>query len=185
MIYKDNKVCEELFKQPSSEYRGAPFWSWNGKLIKERLCEQIDVFKKMGFGGFYMHPRSGMETDYLSDEYFSCIDECINHAKTNRMNACLYDEDRWPSGFAGGLVTKTPRYRQRKLFVTSKEEYLPEFEEDSFIAFQEGKPYLLGCYDVEFDSEGFLKDYKRIKFVEKAENIKYYALSFLSGWKKS
>ena len=177
MIYNDRKICEELFENPSSEYRGAPFWSWNGKLSKDRLCEQIEVFKEMGFGGFYMHPRSGMETEYLSEDYFSCISECINHAKKMEMNACLYDEDRWPSGFAGGLVTKIPRYRQRKLFVTSKKEYLPEFEEDSFIAFQEGKPYLLGCYDVEFDSEGFLKDYKRIEFAENAENIKYYAFS--------
>ncbi len=177
MIYKDNKLCEELFKEPTKEFRGAPFWSWNGKLSKERLCEQIDVFKEMGFGGFYMHPRSGMETEYLSDEYFSCVGECINHAKNVGMNACLYDEDRWPSGFAGGFVTKTPKYRQRKLFITRKEEYLPEFEEDSLKAFHEGKPYLVGCYDISFDSEGFLKGYKKIGFSEKAENIKYYAYS--------
>jgi hypothetical protein len=177
VIYKDNTICEELFKEPTKEYRGAPFWSWNGKLSKERLYEQIEFFKEMGFGGFYMHPRSGMETEYLSDEYFSCVGECINHAKKIGMNACLYDEDRWPSGFAGGFVTKTPKYRQRKLFITRKKEYLPEFEEDPLKAFQEGKPYLIGCYDVLFDSEGFLKQYKKIGFSDSAENIKYYAYS--------
>ena len=29
------------------------------------------------------------------------------------MLAWLYDEDRWPSGFAGGLVTKDERFRER------------------------------------------------------------------------
>jgi hypothetical protein len=33
------------------------------------------------------------------------------------MEAWLYDEDRWPSGAAGGLVTKDPRYRQHRLRV--------------------------------------------------------------------
>ena len=80
MIYKNNTTCEEQFEKPSKEYKGAPFWSWNGKLDKKRLCKQIDVFKEMGFGGFYMHPRAGMETEYLSDEYFSCVGECIHHA---------------------------------------------------------------------------------------------------------
>ena len=31
------------------------------------------------------------------------------------MEAWLYDEDRWPSGPAGGLVTKNPSYRFRFL----------------------------------------------------------------------
>ena len=31
------------------------------------------------------------------------------------MLAYLYDEDRWPSGAAGSLVTRTPRYRQKVL----------------------------------------------------------------------
>ncbi|MEI7905164.1 MAG: glycosyl hydrolase, partial [Candidatus Firestonebacteria bacterium] len=34
------------------------------------------------------------------------------------MEAWLYDEDRWPSGAAGGLVTKNPKYRQRAVVLT-------------------------------------------------------------------
>ena len=35
MLYKKNqtkKLDMELFKNPTSEYRGAPVWAWNSKL---------------------------------------------------------------------------------------------------------------------------------------------------------
>jgi hypothetical protein len=44
----------ELFKNPTSEYRGCPFWAWNNKLNKEQLLRQIDNFKDMGMGGFHV-----------------------------------------------------------------------------------------------------------------------------------
>jgi hypothetical protein len=44
----------ELFKSPSSEYRGCPLWAWNTKLDKEQLLRQIDNFADMGMGGFHV-----------------------------------------------------------------------------------------------------------------------------------
>ena len=72
----------------------------------------------MGLGGFFMHSRVGLNTPYLSEEWFDCIRACIDEAKRQHMNAWLYDEDRWPSGAAGGLVTRDPQFRQRYLSLT-------------------------------------------------------------------
>lgn len=36
-------IDKKQFKNPSNEFRGKPFWSWNGKLEKEELLRQIDV----------------------------------------------------------------------------------------------------------------------------------------------
>ncbi|MBC7319146.1 hypothetical protein H5T89_00710 [bacterium] len=47
-----------------------------------------------------------METPYLSEEWMNCIKRSVQTAKEIGMNAWLYDEDRWPSGFGGGLVAK-------------------------------------------------------------------------------
>jgi hypothetical protein len=69
----------------------------------------------MGFGGFFMHSRVGLDTAYLSDDWFECVKASIDEAEKLGMRAWLYDEDRWPSGAAGGLVTKNPKYRQRYL----------------------------------------------------------------------
>ena len=100
---------------PHDKYRGIPFWAWNGKLEEQELREQIRSMKKMGLGGFFMHSRIGLDTPYLSEEWFRMIEVCIDEARRQKMRAWLYDEDRWPSGAAGGLVTKDEKYRIRFL----------------------------------------------------------------------
>ena len=92
-----------------------PFWSWNGKLDKQKLIEQIDVMKAHGYGGFFMHARSGLKTEYLSDEWFDCIKACCDYAKEKGMQAYAYDENGWPSGFVGGKLIEVKEFRHRYL----------------------------------------------------------------------
>jgi hypothetical protein len=105
------------FENPAMEWRGKPFWSWNGKLEKDELLRQIDVLKEMGMGGFFMHSRTGLETEYLGDEWFELINTCADYAESIGMEAWLYDEDRWPSGLAGGIVSQHPEYRQKAILM--------------------------------------------------------------------
>ena len=92
---------------PPSIYRSAPFWSWNSKLSPERLCRAIESMHQAGMGGFFMHSRYGLKTPYLSAEWFQCVSACVETARRLGMKAYLYDEDRWPSGTAGGIVTRS------------------------------------------------------------------------------
>jgi hypothetical protein len=103
------------FVKPGVAWRGKPFWSWNGLLNRDELIRQIHVMKEMGFGGFFMHSRTGLETEYLGDEWFDLINECADEAEKLGMEAWLYDEDRWPSGTAGGLVTADPAHQAKFL----------------------------------------------------------------------
>ncbi len=43
---------------------------------------------------------------------------CRDKARQEKMLCWLYDEDRWPSGAAGGYVTRDVRYRARHLLFT-------------------------------------------------------------------
>ncbi|MBR5515380.1 MAG: hypothetical protein IKU52_04180 [Clostridia bacterium] len=98
-------------KTNSGEYGSIPFWSWNDKLNKEDLIRQIHDMKRLNMKGFFMHARSGLETEYLSDEWYECITACIEEAKKLDMEAWAYDENGWPSGFAGGkLLTCDENY---------------------------------------------------------------------------
>ena len=182
MLYKKNcapSLTEELFRNPTCEYRGTPFWAWNSDLKAEELCRQIEIFKEMGLGGFHMHVRTGMSTHYLSDEFMSLIKCCCEKADKEHMLAWLYDEDRWPSGAAGGLVTKDEEYRARCLLLTTvpcedsdiKGIYLDSRAEGS----REGKGWLIACYDVALDENGYLKSYKLIGENDDAEGTKWYA----------
>ncbi len=108
----------QSFQSPANAYRGKPFWSWNGKLDKEELLRQMRVIQQMGFGGFFMHSRTGLATEYLGDEWFNLVNVCADEAEKLGLEAWLYDEDRWPSGSAGGKVTRDPQYRTRYLRLT-------------------------------------------------------------------
>ena len=110
---KTNDSTYQKFKNPAGEYRGVPFWAWNGKLEKSELLRQIDIFKKMGMGGFFMHSRTGLNTEYLGKEWMDLTNACADQAQKVGMKAWLYDEDRWPSGTAGGMVTRDPKYRAK------------------------------------------------------------------------
>jgi hypothetical protein len=103
------------FRVPGRDCRGAPFWAWNGALEPAELRRQIRSMKAAGLGGFFMHARQGLDTEYLSEDWFECVKACIDEAEKQDMNAWIYDEDRWPSGAAGGLVTKKPEYCTRQL----------------------------------------------------------------------
>ena len=161
----------ELFKNPSKEYRGAPFWSWNCKLDKEILKEQIGYFKQMGFGGFHIHSRVGLDTEYLGSEFMDCVKHCTDLAEKSDMLAWLYDEDKAPSGSAGGLATKKAQNRMRKLFFTEN----PLDGSDINSAITKGQPYLIACYDIMLNENGALSSFRKISPKENAIGKKRYA----------
>lgn len=81
---------------------------------------QLDRLKEMGFGGACIHARTGLDTEYLGPEFMSLVQASLQRAEKNGTYILLYDEDRWPSGFAGGLVTRDPQYRERRLLWTTR-----------------------------------------------------------------
>ncbi|PNR95912.1 hypothetical protein [Petrotoga sp. 9PWA.NaAc.5.4] len=175
MLYSKNKrdLSQDLFKNPTSEYRGAPFWAWNSKLNKEDLMKQIENFKIMGMGGFHIHSRTGMAVDYLSDEFMDLVKLCNQKAKEEDMLCWLYDEDRWPSGFAGGYVTKDEQYRQRFIIFTpfcyDDSETVSNHLQANGRVVQGKKRKLLAKYKIILGN-GYIAYYKRLKDDEKSKD---------------
>lgn len=94
------------FVDPPRQYRLSPFWSWNDVMEPSEIESRIRDMKKEGFGGFFMHARQGLRTKYLGDDWMRAIRRGVEIARELEMEAWLYDEDRWPSGFAGGKTTE-------------------------------------------------------------------------------
>ena len=69
----------KLLEEPGAVYRGKPFWSWNGDLQEEELLAQIDALKEMGFGGYFMHSRTGLITEYMGEKWFSLVRACAKY----------------------------------------------------------------------------------------------------------
>ncbi|MBO5070148.1 MAG: hypothetical protein J6C37_07280 [Roseburia sp.] len=97
------QITEKLAKIPAG-YQPIPFWSWNDALDPEELKRQIHWMYDNGIGGFFMHARGGLKTSYLSEEWMHCTETCCDEAEKLGMNAWAYDENGWPSGFAGGKL---------------------------------------------------------------------------------
>ena len=98
------KKTIEKIKNDLPSFGSIPFWSWNDKLEPEHLRRQMRDMKNLGMGGGFMHARAGLETEYLSDEWFECINACVDEAEKLEMQAWAYDENGWPSGFGGGKL---------------------------------------------------------------------------------
>ena len=109
---------ENFLKKLNINYennRSIPFWSWNDKLEIDKLLSQIDWMKQNGIGGFFMHARSGLLTEYLSQEWMDCVRACTEYAHGQGMDAWLYDENGWPSGFVGGKLLEEPQNHDKYL----------------------------------------------------------------------
>ncbi len=95
---------KQLLADPPSEYRSAPLWDWNEQISEEGIDFQMKEFKKAGIGGVFVHPRPGLLTEYLSEDWFHLFDYTVQKGKELGMEVWIYDENSYPSGFAGGHV---------------------------------------------------------------------------------
>ncbi len=109
-----------VLENPPPEYRPFPFLVLNdeyrGAAAIKRIQHLIQALKQVGYGGFFVHPRPGLITEYLAEEWFTLVDCCLTEAKKQGMSVHIYDENSYPSGFAGGHVpAKHPESRVRYL----------------------------------------------------------------------
>jgi len=186
MLYPQNdqpQLSSELFANPTSEYRGTPFWAWNGRLDDETLARQIGMLRTMGMGGFHMHVRTGMDSPYLDEGFLSHVRFCVEKARRDGMLAWLYDEDRWPSGTAGGKVTaQNPGFAMHSLMLTCQP-YAPDRPNRATmpepgrgqLPLRQENGTLLAVYDVLLHLDGTLLSARRIAQEEPAQGRKWYA----------
>ena len=93
-----------LFPKPPAEFSTLPFFVWNGEITEAMIDRELRDFSAQGIHGFIIHPRPGLITPYLSDRWFQLIRYTVDGAKKLGMEAWLYDENSYPSGFGGGHV---------------------------------------------------------------------------------
>lgn len=79
-----------------------PLWVWNGQMSRERIDAMLGQFAVQGIGGVFIHPRPGLITEYLSDEWFDLWGHALERCKSLGLQCHIYDENSYPAGFAGG-----------------------------------------------------------------------------------
>ncbi len=141
------------FKSIDKKYRAVPFWSWNDRLTTEETKRQVGVMDDAGIGGFMMHARGGLLTEYMGEEWFENINAAIKEARDRGMHPWAYDENGWPSGFAGGKVIDLGfKYHQK---ILKMRKFESEKHENS-VAVKDGNEYYFDvnpCYIDVLDKE--------------------------------
>lgn len=117
-------------RETEKKYQCIPFWSWNDELDEEGLVKQVEWMNENGVGGFFMHARGGLKTEYLGKKWFDCIEACSRKAQELGMEAYAYDENGWPSGFVGGKLLDDIENHDRYLTYT-----LGAYDEKAFVSY--------------------------------------------------
>ena len=145
-----NESIEKLrhaLSRDLNNYRAIPFWSWNNTLDEKELVKQIEDMKSVGMGGFIMHARTGLKDEYLGEKWFSCIGACLKRARELGMNAWIYDENGWPSGFVGGKLLEREDFRAQFLRYEIKD----AFDRNEFCVFREKDENYVRIFQAEDD----------------------------------
>ena len=93
--------CNQTSDPPPNT--AVPLWDWNDK-ITEGDRFHMKKFKEGGLGGIFVHPRPGLITEYISEDWHHLFDYTVKKGKELGMKVWIYDENSYPSGFAGGHV---------------------------------------------------------------------------------
>jgi len=112
----ESREVKKLFANPPREYSTAPLWVWNDDLTEQQVRETMRDLASQQVRQVFVHPRPGLMTPYLSPEWFRLWKVALNEAAKLDMNCWIYDENSYPSGFAGGWVPELmPESRGRGL----------------------------------------------------------------------
>ncbi len=135
----DFATLSKEFRQPAAEYTTAPFFVWNYKITKEEIDSYLNEFNRQGSKQVFIHPRPGLITEYLSDEWFELCRHTVDKAGELGMKVWLYDENSYPSGFAGGHVPdRVPEsYNQGQGLAMTRFTSLPDTADRFFLCLKE------------------------------------------------
>lgn len=115
---QDAKTARELFRSPPRAYSTAPLWVWNDALTEDQVRTTLRDLRAQQVRQVFVHPRPGLMTPYLSEAWFDLVGAALDEAERLDMNVWIYDENSYPSGFAGGHVPeRMPEARGRGLIL--------------------------------------------------------------------
>ncbi len=139
------------FKHVDNKYRPIPFWSWNERLDPEETRRQVRIMNDVGIGGYFMHARGGLMTEYMGDEWFDNVHAACDEGAGLGMHSWAYDENGWPSGFGGGKVCDLGlEYQQKHLHVKKADE--PTLDGEYTVTEKDGYRYYFGVNEYYVDT---------------------------------
>ena len=112
----DSQSVMRVFASPPRQFSTGPLWTWNDMLTEEDVRRTLRDLAGQQVKQAWVFPTAGLMTPYLGKEWFALWRAALDEAEKLDMNIWIYDENSYPSGFAGGWVAELmPEARGRGL----------------------------------------------------------------------
>ncbi|MCJ7692846.1 MAG: hypothetical protein MUO22_05470, partial [Sedimentisphaerales bacterium] len=89
----DSATVKTLFADPPLEYSTCPLWVWNDMLTEQQVISTLNDLDAQEIRQAFIHPRPGLMTPYLSDDWFRLWKVALKEAEKLDMNLWIYDEN--------------------------------------------------------------------------------------------
>lgn len=111
-----------------------PMLAITGRPEIRKIRTMLEQYKNVGIDAIMLYPRSGLEIEYMSEEWKIFCENCLEVIEELQMKVWLYDEFNWPSGSCKNTVIREDASYGAKRFVykngTVAVEKMREGEED-------------------------------------------------------
>ena len=80
------------------------FGAQSGRPQESDVVRTLETALAAGYSDFVVYARSGLEYEYMGEEWLTLVGQYLKHAQRLGMSIWLYDEFNWPSGSCRGQV---------------------------------------------------------------------------------
>lgn len=158
-------VCTaySAFAAESGESPLVLFTAVSGRPGPDEAREIVEKSKGAGFSQIMLYARSGLELEYMGEEWLSFVGDCLKEAKRRGMKVWLYDEYNWPSGSCKGRVPmENPEWTYT--------EYAVRKSVDGSFSWEVKRNDQMSMYDKYFDVNAYSSDAIR-RFIELTHKV--------------
>ncbi|MGI6742158.1 MAG: glycosyl hydrolase [Eubacteriales bacterium] len=169
------EMLNAYMQNPPPRYNVSYTWIWNSQIDDNETKKQIDQMEEAGIKSFYILPepkdfrpytsKTDMSPDYLTPEFWECVDYAIKYAVEKGMTVWLYDEGGWPSGSACTQINRSLSGAGRKCIQSESimlESGKPFHEIKCLSAFKHNTDIRINFGDV-FDNDTTVDVYRAVE----------------------
>ena len=94
----------EAKPEPATAAGMIPFLAVTGRPTEKAVRAKVAAMQSQGIESFLIYARSGLEVEYMGEEWLKFNEWFCDEAEKRGMKIWLYDEYNWPSGTCKGRV---------------------------------------------------------------------------------
>lgn len=138
-IATSSSELKTIFKAPPRQFSTGPLWVWNDLLTADQIRSTLQDMAAQRIHQVWVHPRPGLMTPYLGEDWFKLWQVALTEAEKLDMNVWIYDENSYPSGFAGGMVPEAMPESRGKGLSLRETEGTPTWDEKAIGVYRLGE----------------------------------------------